>query len=396
MKTKVSIFLFAGGLLAFAGWFVHVPAPAQGDKVPEQYRDTLSKGLEYLVTNQHKDGHWEGDEGKHPVAMTGLVGLALVMETAMERSERPTRVKPPEGKYAANIRKAVDWLISKSDAGRDGLIFSEHASERSRYMEGHGLATLFLAGAYKQEHDETRRNKIRDVLVRAVRYIGKAQSSQGGWYHTSRAEGHDLDLILATAIQLQALRAADNVGIPLPSQAVQLADEYLRAALRKQEAQPPQNRNQVTDTAAALACLITHSTSTRKGEGAPKVDDSCRKQLKVCEAEIPVGRAAKFGRDELAHYYYAQAVFDLGETWTAYRKAMFDHLQTSQHKDGSWPAADGISVGPLYATALWCTVLQFDKRNHPSIPPVEQVIITITRPGGRGIDAWTCRSGFPA
>jgi hypothetical protein len=52
---------------------------------------------------------------------------------------------------------------------------------------------------------------------------------------------------------------------------------------------------------------------------------------------------------------------------------MFDHLQSSQNKDGSWPAGDGISVGPVYSTALWCTVLQLDKNSHPSTQRVEIV-----------------------
>ena len=61
-------------------------------------------------------------------------------------------------------------------------------------MEGHGLATLFLAGVLQDR--ERRRyagHKLKGVLNRAVKYIVNAQSTQGGWYHTSRVEGHDFD-----------------------------------------------------------------------------------------------------------------------------------------------------------------------------------------------------------
>src|ERR1700677_1163139 len=202
MKTQVLLLSLLGLLLAAVTWLVHSPRRAQADEIPEKYRDTVRKGLEYLVKHQHKDGHWEGDDGKHPMAMTGLVGLALFMERETVQAKEVCKLK-----YADEIRKAVDWLMEKRKPGRDGLIFSEHPSETARYMEGHGLATLFLAAACETETDKARQQRIRDVLSRAVKYIVKAQSSQGGWYHTSKLEGHDFDATLATVIQLQALQA---------------------------------------------------------------------------------------------------------------------------------------------------------------------------------------------
>src|SRR5436190_21343798 len=113
MRTKIALLLLAGCVLCVASWLVHVPAPTHADEVPEKYRDTVHKALEYLVKHQHKDGHWEGDDGKHPVAMTGLVGIALLMEkdNPPQRGIVPINVK---AKYAENIRKAADWLMSKS------------------------------------------------------------------------------------------------------------------------------------------------------------------------------------------------------------------------------------------------------------------------------------------
>ena len=234
MKNKVLFILLLGGLIAGAAWLVAgnnprdrnpqnrlrsiaqgaEPEPAQADAVPEKYRDTVHKGLEYLAKSQHKDGHWEGDGGQHPVAMTGLAGLALLMEHGQTQGFRDFR----QPKYSANINKAVDWLVDMSQAGRDGLIYSDHPSETARYMQGHGLATLFLAGVCQHAQNDTRRKKLTDVLTRAVKYIVKAQSSQGGWYDTSKVEGHDFDTIIATVIQIQALQAAENFGIPVPDE----------------------------------------------------------------------------------------------------------------------------------------------------------------------------------
>ena len=383
MKTKLLIFLLASGFLALAAWLVHVPDRAEADDVPEKYRNTVQKGLEFLAKNQHKDGHWNGDGGKHPVAMTGLVGLALLMERENPRTGEFRVQVAVKAKYPDQINNAVDWLIDKSQTKRDGLIFSEHPSETTRYMQGHGLATLFLAGACQGEQDDVRRKKLIDVLVRAVKYIGKAQSSQGGWYDTSKVEGHDLATIAATAIQIQALQAAENAGIPVPNAAINDCQEYLKMALTKEEkAKPGQTGKRATDTAAALACR-GNVVPFARGNGNKEQEELREKWFKFCQAEIPIGRDSKFGRDEFAHYYYAQAVFNSTEAgnksaieaWNAYRAAMFDHLQSSQNKDGSWPAAEVLGVGQVYATAVWCIVLQLDKRSHPSRQPVKDRVI---------------------
>ncbi len=200
MRTNL---LLVACVVAVAAWLVQAPKPAQADEIPAKYRDTVRKGLEYLVKHQLPDGHWEGDGGKHPVAMTGLAGLALLME-ADDGGAGWAVPTPGKAKYIANIRKAADWLMARSQTSRGGLIFSAHPSEATRYMESHGFATLFLAGACRVETDAARQKKCTDVLTRTVKYITRAQSSQGGWYHTSRVEGHDFDEVLATVIQIQA------------------------------------------------------------------------------------------------------------------------------------------------------------------------------------------------
>ena len=86
-------------------------------------------------------------------------------------------------------------------------------------------------------------------------------------------------------------------------------------------------------TAAAIACSFS------AGE---YKNDICKKWLKFCQTAIPVGRpGVRFGHDEYTHYYYAQAVYNLGDdgwdklfgsqarrrqrlTWSEYRTAMFD------------------------------------------------------------------------
>jgi hypothetical protein len=381
MKIKALLLILATSLLALFAWLVHVPQPIQADEVPEAYRDTLAKGLAFLARNQGKDGHWEGDGGKHPVAVTGLVGLALLMDSPTPKvnffNEKDL---PAKANYLANMRLAADWLMQQSKPEREGLIFSEHASETTRYMEGHGLATLFLAGMLQFESDAARKKKLTDVVTRAVKYIVKAQSTNGGWYHTSKVEGHDFDETLATVIQLQALQAADNASIPVPRDALDKAEEYLNKILAKYDtkADLPPSPTQLVNTASALAALVRQNGYSRNGkiETDTAARDLYTKGIRGYQKDVPTGANAKFGRDDLVYYYHSQAEFSVGANWSAYRKHLFDALQKGQNKDGSWPESEGICAGQVYATALWCTVLQLDKRSHPSIPPVRHAIVT--------------------
>jgi hypothetical protein len=370
MRTRLLLVLLASGLLALAAWLVHEPdLGIQTERHFEKDSEIVSRALKFLAGNQRDDGHWEGDGGQHPVAMTGLVSLALLMERKIEHTQGERRIR--FATYSANFRTAADWLMQHSHAGREGLIFSGHPSETARYMQGHGLAVLFLAGVYKHEHDNERRAKLAEVLQRAVKYTVSAQSSQGGWYETSRVEGHDFATIQATVIQVQSLQAAENAGISVGAGVIGTAQAYLQNAIASHEekAEAGENRSRLADTAAALACHSREIRIDRKTS--LEVNSNVgNKWFAYCRAEVPVGGDVMFGRDELTHYYYAQAVFQFGNNdWcNCYRTIMNDCLASTQDKYGSWPASEGIGIGRVYSTALWCVGLQLDRNSHPSLP----------------------------
>lgn len=373
MKIKLLVLLLAIGVLAVATWRglpnpsdPVEPVPDAGPApcplastpaaVPADGRDAVHKALDYLAAHQCADGHWEGDHGTRPVALTSLVALALFMDGS----------DASEGSHAPHLRKATDWLIANAHR-RDGLIFADHPSEASCYMYGHGLATLFLAGLYRSEADHERCKVLKDRIAAAVNYIVRAQSSQGGWYRTSKAEGHDLAEVLATVVQIQALQAAEIARFQVSLAAINDGQTYLEASLQKPGDGP-------LDCAAALAGRFRHEALVAK-------DPVVRDWLLQCRERLSLEREIRFGRDELAHFYYAQAVYKLGGnwnnlsdtalpgeslTWASHRQALRDQLERMQDGDGSWPAADGICAGRVYATALWCTVLRLGSRRYPA------------------------------
>jgi rhamnogalacturonyl hydrolase YesR len=344
----------------------------RADEIPEKYRKAVDKGLEWLAARQNDKGMWGANGDNYPISMTALAGMALLMEGSTVR----------DGKYAAHIRKAVDFLMDKSQDAqqRDGMIGDPTIpTEAGRYMYGHGFATLFLASVYGEETDAKKRARLTDILTRAVRYIGNAQSTQGGWFYTSKADGHDQDEGSVTVTQMQALRACRDAGIPVPKDIINKGIDYLSKSTTQQGgvvyslvrggvgAQVGGERPALT--AAAISCGF--SAGEYKGE-------LCKKWLKYCQRAIPLnGGVARLGHDEYTHYYYAQALYILGDngwenlfgptpeadrlTWTKYRDQMGDRLLQLQAADGSFPSGGGLSVGPVYSTAVYLAILQLDK-----------------------------------
>ena len=96
-------------LLASAAGLLLAPAALWADEPKVDVQETIRKGLEWLAKNQNKtEGHWEANGGQYPTTMTALAGMALLMEGSTLR----------EGKYADNLRKAVDWLMKRAPAER--------------------------------------------------------------------------------------------------------------------------------------------------------------------------------------------------------------------------------------------------------------------------------------
>ena len=62
--------------ILLAAALLSLPATARAEELPPEYREAVSKGLEWMARNQSKDGHWEAFGGQYPVTMTGISGMA--------------------------------------------------------------------------------------------------------------------------------------------------------------------------------------------------------------------------------------------------------------------------------------------------------------------------------
>jgi len=327
------------------------------DEIAPAHRKAIDKGLEYLVKSQTKDGYWGANGGSYRVSMTALSAMALLMEGSTIDS----------GPYAESIRKAVDWLMSKSQPS--GLLVDlSDPSETSRYFFGHGYTMMFLATVYSQLEEGERRAQLQKLLTKAVEFTAGATTKLGGWGYVTAKEGGDFDESATSIVQLQALRAARNAGIVVPRKL--LDANFLRKctsptggvvysiAQANGGERPPL-------TAAALSASDLDSELTKRW-------------LKACQRTLPLTDEGRLGHDVFTHYYYSQALYQLGEkgyeklfpeskpaerlTWSKYREANFDDIVKRQSADGSWVDA---SFGATYATACNLTILQLDNAAVP-------------------------------
>jgi squalene cyclase len=315
-------------------------AMAVGVKNTEVQR-VVERGLDWLATHQSRQGSWAANSNRYPTAMTALAGTAMLCEgsTAMQ------------GKYAANIRRATDYLVSHSRG--NGLIGDPTRDDR--YTYGHGFAMLFLSQVLGEEEDVDRREQLLDVLGRAVLFTGEAQTPPGGWGYVSAKDGGGFDEGSTTITQVQGLRGCRNAGIAVPKEIIDKAIKYIHNCTTADGAVQYNSRGgggRPAITAAAIACL--YNAGEYDSQYVPKVLAYCRKNLDNISNH-------GFGHWNYAHYYYSQVMYrEGGSTWENYRDKVYPKLVSEAGSDGSWSqASDGIGV--VYTTAINLTILQLEK-----------------------------------
>jgi hypothetical protein len=327
-------------------WFAAWPAAAAEAARDADVDRVVTRGLDWLAGHQSRLGHWSAMQGQYPTAMTGMAGIALLCEGSTTT----------QGKYAPNIRRAVDYLVSRSR--KNGLIGSP-ALEDQRYTYGHGFAMLFLSQVLGEEEDLDRRQKLIEVLTKAVEFTGRAQCPSGGWGYVSAQDGGNYDEGSTTITQVQGLRGCRNAGIPVPIKIIERAIDYIHKCTNMNDGGVRYNFSsgggmgggRPPITAAALACL--YNAGEYDSKYTPKLMQFCERNL---------GSNANYSGDQhwhYAHYYYAQVLYrEGGKTWDDYRKKVFPKLRGEISSEGSWKQG---YIGPVYTTAINVTILQLER-----------------------------------
>jgi hypothetical protein len=366
----------AACVLAALGLAVGAPAQEAGPNDRGRFFDgetraAVERGLTWLAAKQNPNGSWTNRVGyklyddyygeeNDSVDVTAIAGMAFLAGGHV----------PGRGKYGGNIRRAVDWLLSRV---RDEDGYVTHAGSR---MYSHAFATLFLAEVCGMTH----RTDVRTKLQKAVDFIVETQNQEGGWRYVPFSPESDMSIVVCQAI---ALRAARNIGIRVPKSTIDRAARYVVDSAITEEGQRgihdfyeddvgafnyQRNRGSRSSfplTAAGVTALhglgIYSDASIRRGL------DYLRKNL--------TGFNQDYGRREgchyffwYGHYYGVQAMYTAGTAfqmnyWEPYFEEVRSEILALQQPDGSWPNDEG--PGRAFGTAMAVLILEIPYRFLP-------------------------------
>ena len=350
------------------------PAAAQGgtDDITPQSVRAVEHALDWLARHQNADGSWTGDVGfklnqdykvtsrQAPhVGVTALAGMAFLAAGNL----------PGRGEYGTVIAKATDYVLS--DVRPEGYITANETR-----MYSHAFATLFLAEVYGM----TERYDVREKLQAAVDYIVDSQNEEGGWRYVPQAVESDMSI---TVCQLNALRAARNVGIRVPRGTIDAARRYVaRSYVTEGDAFPfayenyyrlakggfkyqalRQTRSSFALTAAGIAALHNAgeyggNLQVDTGPDTGTLDLQASVDFLVDQYDL-VSARSRYAFHYFywyGHYYATQALYVVGgQAWAWYYPRVRGEIVSAQRPDGSLPCTVG--PGDAFSTAVGALIL---------------------------------------
>jgi uncharacterized membrane protein len=232
------------------------------------------------------------------------------------------------------------------------------------------LALAEVLGMGGGSFSRERHDNIRRVLTAAIRKIEMTQGDTGGWYYSPRQELDHEGSVTITLVQ--ALRAARNVGVPVSTDVIQRAVEYVRKS-QVQETNVAdfgsfRYRIGSRETSLALTAAAVATLNATGDYDSQNIDKGIRyilKELATRDREGFNWRMHSFPAYE--HLYLAQALLqyrdsDLFAQW--YRREvprilnrMKKKVLENQQEEMYW---DDDRFGSALVTAIECIILRID------------------------------------
>jgi len=327
--------------------------------------DAAERGLSWLAAQQGPHGEFQGDVG-HKIGDDYIVNRSARMNEALGQGHVGVAALagmaflagghlPDRGPYGEVVRRIIDYLVEHTtEAG--------YVTDGGTRMYSHAFATLFLAEAHGMVVD----TQLRDALDRSVRLIVDCQNQQGGWRYTPFSTEADMSV---TVCQLQALRAARNIGIQVPKHTVDAAVAYvLRARTTRGSDQGlyyyktagrgawDKNREYAINAAAVTA--LSSAGINDDDLHAPTLD-WLEREYGMVERYYATHYYYWYG-----NYYACQAFFQAGgDRFRSFERRIQTDLIASQEPNGRW--RNDVGPGDVFSTAVATLILQIEKQYLP-------------------------------
>lgn len=364
---------------------------AGGNPISEEI---VEQGLQFLERGQFPDGRWSfnavpyelpqgmrpGDFGFGTIhSDTAATGLALLSYLGAGYTHMKSEEETPKD-YSATVQKGLSWLLNNQQT--DGSLFTE-SSDSNRYARiyAQGIAAIALCEAYGMTRDA----RLREPAQRAIDFVVKAQTPQGGWRYTPEKTGETWRNESDTSVsgwQAMALVSAKMAGLNVPEATFTNLDRWVRHAAIDGGARfcyiPIENptndemkswrKPSCAMTAEGLLMELYLNYDPKK----PKFQEA----VNYLSENLPSVTDGK-RRNTYYWYYATQVMYHIHDArWMEWQKQLVTALQQSQEKKnpvlrGSWnpykPAPDywGQACGRHYTTAMHLLMLEVYYRHLP-------------------------------
>jgi len=322
----------------------------------------VQKSLAWFQTQQNSDGSF-GE--KYKVAMTGLALLAYLGHC--ETPDSPI--------YGETVEKAINYLISMTGKGQNGLT-SDTGGHGASYS--HGIATYALGEAFIM----TGYPEYREPFLQGVQRIITGQNTDGGWVYAMNG-GNSASDTSVSGWQIQALKSAYLAGLEeIESDVVDALDNSINNIKRVHNANnggfgyrgADGKHKNLTGVGVFSLSMWKNGKSREARRGVEFLMERTEEEHNWTDDK---GNLIFENGQLYSMYYDTQALFAVGgREWKQYNDWFQKTITDAQLEDGSWPInrtgkhhGGGTSDADfdVYRTALYTLMLEVYYRYLPVV-----------------------------
>jgi hypothetical protein len=284
-------------------------------------------------------------------------------------------------KHRDTVRRGLDWLIRHQKP--DGNLFADSQGDAQKYAQfySHGIAAMALCEAYGMTQDPDLREpaqKAVDFIVHSQdptrggwRYLNP---TDGRWQYDP-LECSDTSV---TGWQLMALKSAQMAGLDVPDATFRRIGEWLDRAKGPEPGTYVYNPwNPVAGGRAPSAVMTAEAMLMRMYMGRHRDDAEIVQGADYVLAHLPEADVTDDAQRNVYYWYYAtQSMYQMGgKYWKTWNKHIGPLVRAGQVKEGplagSWhptePVADrwGAVGGRMYVTSMRLLMLEVYYRHLP-------------------------------